>query len=168
MIGENLMFKRLATLSAAALLAAIPALAHEHGKLHDTMEAGQCPHHQAVTSSVDQALALLDEALSAKDPAQMSAKIAEARQQLTEAKGHMAKCQEMCSGMMGEHHGMMGHGDSTAGTAAITDPVCGMPVDPAKATAKSIYKGETYYFCSQEDKEKFDKDPEAYLKKGDA
>jgi YHS domain-containing protein len=167
------MFKRLATLSAAALLAAVPVLAHEHGEDHGKMEAGQCPHHQAVTSSVDQALALLDEALAAKDPAQMSAKIAEARQQLAEAKDHMAECQEMCSGMMGghgEHHGMMDHGDPAAGTAAkdLTDPVCGMPVDPAKATAKSVYKGETYYFCSQADKEKFDKDPETYLKKGDA
>ena len=40
-----------------------------------------------------------------------------------------------------------------------------MSIDPKTATAKTVYAGKTYYFCSKVDKEKFDKDPEAYLKK---
>lgn len=169
------MFKRLATLSAAALLAAVPVLAQDHD--HGKMEAGQCPHHQAVAAAVDQAMTLLDAAAAEKDPAAMSAKVAEARKQLAEAKGHMAQCQEMCSKMKGHeghgmmnHGGMMHHGDAgtaaTGATAKVKDPVCGMEVDPATAAAKSVYAGKTYYFCSQEDKDKFDKDPETYLKKG--
>src|SRR5213082_2524098 len=33
--------------------------------------------------------------------------------------------------------------------------VCGMDVDP-KIAQKSVYKGETYYFCSNDDKKTFD------------
>lgn len=42
--------------------------------------------------------------------------------------------------------------------ATERDPVCGMFVDP-KTSPKSEYEGQTYYFCSLEDKERFDKDP---------
>jgi transcriptional regulator GlxA family with amidase domain len=34
-------------------------------------------------------------------------------------------------------------------------PVCGMDVDP-KSAAKSVFKGKTYYFCSDDDKKTFD------------
>ncbi|MDX1251542.1 MAG: YHS domain-containing protein [Gammaproteobacteria bacterium] len=30
----------------------------------------------------------------------------------------------------------------------VTDPVCKMDVDPAKAAAKVEYAGQVYYFCS--------------------
>jgi Cu+-exporting ATPase len=42
------------------------------------------------------------------------------------------------------------------------DPVCGMTVDEKTAAAKSEYKGQTYYFCMQGCKRKFDADPERY------
>jgi YHS domain-containing protein len=41
------------------------------------------------------------------------------------------------------------------------DPVCGMQVDTAKAL-KSEYKGKTYYFCSRQCKDSFDKNPAQY------
>ena len=41
------------------------------------------------------------------------------------------------------------------------DPVCGMYVDP-KTALKSTHEGKDYYFCSAEDKAKFDKDPGAF------
>jgi P-type Cu+ transporter len=44
----------------------------------------------------------------------------------------------------------------------VTDPVCGMVIEPAKAAAETTYRGQTYYFCSQECKAKFDKDPQKY------
>jgi YHS domain-containing protein len=46
------------------------------------------------------------------------------------------------------------------------DPVCKMTVEPAKAAAQSTYRGETYYFCAVGCKQKFDRDPEAYLAGG--
>lgn len=44
------------------------------------------------------------------------------------------------------------------------DPVCGMQVDPAKAAGSSQYNGTTYYFCSPGCKQKFDRDPQQYVK----
>jgi Cu+-exporting ATPase len=58
------------------------------------------------------------------------------------------------------HQHPQGHEHGT-----ILDPVCGMKIDPKKAAAKSVYAGKAYYFCSNEDKAKFEKDPEKYLKK---
>ena len=49
--------------------------------------------------------------------------------------------------------------------ATVTDPVCGMQIDPAKAAGKSDYKGKTYYFCSDHCKKTFDDNPEAVLNK---
>lgn len=45
------------------------------------------------------------------------------------------------------------------------DPICGMTVDEKTAKYKSEYKGRQYYFCAQGCKDKFEKDPEAALKK---
>ena len=44
------------------------------------------------------------------------------------------------------------------------DLVCGMDVDEKKATAKSDYKGKTYYFCAPGCKRAFDANPEKYIK----
>ncbi len=42
------------------------------------------------------------------------------------------------------------------------DPVCGMTVDEKSAKFKSEHMGKTYYFCSQECKTSFDKNPMKY------
>jgi transcriptional regulator GlxA family with amidase domain/YHS domain-containing protein len=42
--------------------------------------------------------------------------------------------------------------------------VCGMDVDP-KIAAKSVYKGTTYYFCSNDDKKTFDAAPDKFATK---
>ena len=41
-------------------------------------------------------------------------------------------------------------------------PVCGMAVDPATAP-KSVYRGKTYYFMTEEHKKQFEADPEQIL-----
>jgi putative intracellular protease/amidase/YHS domain-containing protein len=41
-------------------------------------------------------------------------------------------------------------------------PVCGMDVDPATAP-KSVFKGTTYYFCSDDDKKTFDVAPDKFV-----
>jgi len=46
----------------------------------------------------------------------------------------------------------------------MTDPVCGMDVNEKSAAAKSEYKGQTYYFCSMQCKQQFDKNPQTYAK----
>ena len=69
-----------------------------------------------------------------------------------------AKCDgDCCKKMMGDH------GSTVAAEAAkVKDPVCGMEVDPAKAE-KIEKNGKTYYFCSKNCKEKFEKNPAQYM-----
>jgi len=46
------------------------------------------------------------------------------------------------------------------------DPVCGMNVNPKEAQVakrKSVYRGETYYFCSDQCEQAFDANPGRYL-----
>ena len=50
------------------------------------------------------------------------------------------------------------------------DPVCGMEVDQSKAKARgrtAEYQGQVYYFCSDDCKKKFDKEPARYAWKSD-
>ena len=43
------------------------------------------------------------------------------------------------------------------------DPVCKMKIDK-NVHFKSVYKNKTYYFCAENCKKTFDKDPEKYAK----
>lgn len=47
----------------------------------------------------------------------------------------------------------------------MKDPVCGMDVNPNQAVAKSEHSGQTYHFCSQGCKQKFDENPNQYVNK---
>ena len=164
--------------AAAALVLSTPAFAHsEQGA------GAQCPHHKNSETAVTQALSLLDRAKT-QEGDQAKFAVEQARQQLVEAQKHMAACEEMCAaqGSHEGHGGHAGHGQAQGGhdhaghgTAAaadqakkelVADPVCGMKIDPKTAAAKSVYAGKTYYFCSQDEKAKFDGNPEKYLKKG--
>src|SRR5690606_34242175 len=57
--------------------------------------------------------------------------------------------------------------DPAAGVAThsrtVTDPVCGMSVDPARAAGSHSHDGTTYYFCSTSCAAKFAADTEKYL-----
>jgi Cu+-exporting ATPase len=44
------------------------------------------------------------------------------------------------------------------------DPVCGIMVDKDPNLSVN-YKGETYYFCSKADMEKFKQEPEKYVRR---
>jgi len=47
----------------------------------------------------------------------------------------------------------------------VRDPVCLMELDPRDAKAVAEYKGRSYYFCSEQCKEKFMARPETFLDK---
>ena len=51
----------------------------------------------------------------------------------------------------------------SGGGARVTDPVCGMAVDPATATARHEHAGVTYHFCCEGCRRKFAADPQRYL-----
>jgi Cu+-exporting ATPase len=50
-------------------------------------------------------------------------------------------------------------------TTAVKDPVCGMDIETATAAGRTEHKGQTYYFCASQCKEKFDLTPEQYVGK---
>jgi len=50
-------------------------------------------------------------------------------------------------------------------SAPATDPVCGLKVDPA-TTPQATYRGRTYFFCSVQHQQLFQKNPAKYLPKG--
>ena len=45
----------------------------------------------------------------------------------------------------------------------VRDPVCGLMVEKDPELS-AVYKGQTYYFCSKADRDKFKKNPEKYAK----
>lgn len=49
-------------------------------------------------------------------------------------------------------------------TELVEDLVCGMVLPIEKMPFKSTYKGKVYYFCSQGDKQIFDKYPNRWIK----
>lgn len=46
----------------------------------------------------------------------------------------------------------------------VTDPVCGMRIDPETAFSKIEHEGRVVYFCSKMCEEEFKKNPKKYLK----
>ncbi|MEX0878893.1 MAG: YHS domain-containing protein [Thermoanaerobaculia bacterium] len=145
----------------------------------DEMMKGCREHHASVMKARDDAAAALARAKQANSMDEMRKDIEQAEKSLGEMKSRMSACTGMMDrmggmhggmmsgkGMMGEK-GMMGGGmmssEKKAG-AKVTDPVCGMEVDPKTAPSAS-YNGKTYYFCSPEDKTKFEEIPQQYLNK---
>ncbi|WP_370647429.1 heavy metal translocating P-type ATPase [Polymorphobacter sp. PAMC 29334] len=54
-------------------------------------------------------------------------------------------------------------GKAAESAATVTDPVCGMAVDPAKTAHHAEHAGQTYHFCSAGCLTKFVANPNAYL-----
>lgn len=48
--------------------------------------------------------------------------------------------------------------------ATVTCPVCGMQIESGEAAGRREYKGQTYYFCSENCLELFSANPSEYLK----
>jgi Cu+-exporting ATPase len=58
--------------------------------------------------------------------------------------------------------------DATAEPAAtVTDPVCGMQIDPSSAAAHVTHEGRTVYFCSPGCRDAFVADPDRYVVRSD-
>lgn len=64
-------------------------------------------------------------------------------------------------------HSSHAHGDHrSAGKGTVSDPVCGMAVDPATSQHRFDYRGDVYHFCSAGCQAKFAADPKQYLDSG--
>jgi Cu+-exporting ATPase len=88
----------------------------------------------------------------AAEPAKYLEKTQAPQAQATSAPAHG------CCGGHANHHG------SDNGTK-VTDPVCGMSVDPATSKHRFDHHGQTFHFCSAGCRTKFAADPAKYLEK---
>nr|WP_181716046.1 heavy metal translocating P-type ATPase [Cryobacterium sp.]QJS06322.1 copper or silver-translocating P-type ATPase [Cryobacterium sp.] len=62
-----------------------------------------------------------------------------------------------------EENPMTNHNDNPSDpTTLVTDPVCGMKIDPTMAAATREHEGTTFYFCSTGCADTFDADPHRY------
>lgn len=52
--------------------------------------------------------------------------------------------------------------NATHSAALVTDPVCGMQIDPQTAVTTREHDGTTFYFCSHGCAAAFDADPHRY------
>jgi P-type Cu+ transporter len=59
-------------------------------------------------------------------------------------------------------------GAGTADATLVTDPVCGMKVDPATSKHRLEHGGQTFHFCSANCRTKFEAEPGKYLNKAAA
>jgi Cu+-exporting ATPase len=50
----------------------------------------------------------------------------------------------------------------------VSDPVCGMQIETAKASATELYQGKAYYFCSESCHSQFNREPSRYDKREEA
>ena len=55
------------------------------------------------------------------------------------------------------------HSHGQTGSKSVTDPVCGMAVDPHSTPHRHIHAGRPYYFCSAGCRSRFAADPQKYL-----
>lgn len=164
----------LSVLTAVVFVLGTAALAGAHEKktgkaTGEMMGCGE--HHSAAMKASDQVNVHLAEAKRSSTIAEMRRHVEMAQASMAEMEKHASMCMEMMhkphGGMEGHQKGAMGGmmSDKSASPATkVIDPVCGMEVDPATAL-KATYAGKTYYFCSEDERAKFQKNPEQYTRK---
>ncbi|MFC2170204.1 YHS domain-containing protein [Acidobacteriota bacterium] len=75
--------------------------------------------------------------------------------------GHMGSHESHMESHQGNHHS-----EEQAENKAV-DPVCGMKIKKSDAKATPEFDGKSYYFCTEECKEKFEENPEEFVKESE-
>lgn len=77
----------------------------------------------------------------------------------------MVACHLLMGGMNhGNKEHDMNNAKNTSAASYAKDPVCGMAVEISTGSFQSAWNTKTYYFCSKEDKDKFELKPDEYVK----
>lgn len=147
----------------------------------DGMMKGCRDHCQRTSASMKSLAQSIEQAKQSNDPAKMRAALDQAQKPLNDMTEHMSMCMNMMDmmermhgkggkegmgGMMsGGHMGMMQGQQELkfAASVAELDKLCGTRPDP-KTAPRATYQGRTYYFCSDDDRAAFQKNPAKYVK----
>lgn len=148
------MIKRFGIVFAAAIIAVVTfAFADGSGGKSDQAhgcKAACAEHHSAAMKASDEIGKHLAEAKGSATVAEMRTHVEMAETSMNEMKKHMSMCMESC-GIHAEKKAL----------GTVVDPVCGMEIDTTAAVT-ATHQGKTYYFCTEENKAKFLKDPGRY------
>jgi len=68
----------------------------------------------------------------------------------------------------GAHEHFAAAASPPTGASVVTDPVCGMTVDPQTSKHRFEYQGQTFHFCSARCRERFAAEPGKYLQGAEA
>lgn len=190
--------RRILALAFAVGLPAAAAAQHQEHQTPGPQEAASSRDAAACAEGARQVLELvarssatLDAARQTNSAAEMRPAIERLQALLGEVKARLESCQRVPAEMAGqqaaaEHtayqapgasaaaarpqaatdQAKRGHAMPAAPPEAGIDPVCGMSVSEARHKAE--YEGQTYYFCSETDRQKFLASPEKYLQKTSA
>ena len=167
---------------------AAPAMAQHEGHQVPAQQAANAPAAELVAACVaaqrhvsslaDGVNGRLEDARQSNSPQQIRAALADVQAALVEIRTRAAACSPLqaASQPADPHAGHTMPSPAKSGQPPpkpapeskaekeTIDPVCGKTVDPGKALS-TAYRGKTYYFCSAEDRLKFIRNPETYLKK---
>lgn len=172
-------FVNVAMMASVIALAAPAAAQHQGHTMPGTQpqapeQAAACAQNQQqISALIDQVSERIEDARQTNHPSEMRAAIADLQGALATTKRLLQPCAALAAAPAGQPGGHSMEGGTSGPptmnpgsrpASAETDPVCRMKVDPAQAP-KATYKGRDYYFCSHQDREKFLKDPDAYLQK---
>jgi YHS domain-containing protein len=135
---------------------------------------------QQALGTVDAALQRLEAARQTNSASEMRAAVADVQAALGAIRSQLAPCRASASPAASSHEHQAPAAPGTPVSqpgppapapgmvqptpAQAVDPVCSMKVDP-KTAPKADYRGKTFYFCSESDRQLFLKDPAKYVKK---
>ena len=157
------------SLAAVFVLSAVPLA----GTRQSRENAGQAHPHEvsefaaASREQCDLAMAsvadiarLIDEARRVSDVTKSRAALAAAARSVTEVRQHLGSCTDILK-LLPRTAGRRTLPFTTS-TATVLEVVCSAQMDPAAIPA-ARHEGQQYYFCSEADRDEFQKDPTRFL-----
>ena len=121
-------------------------------------------HHQQIMSGLDGMARDMERAHRSNDTARMREALDQSSRQLREMRAQMQANMRDMRGMRDRMGSMMGGGAGPAVAARQQyQQGCGKPLDPRTAP-QAAYQGQLFYFCSEDEKRQFERNPEQFLK----
>ena len=114
---------------------------------------------QLAMASADDIARLVADARRSADVTQIHASLDAAARAVREVRQHLGSCADILKLMPQTGKRTLRF---TTTTATLLEVVCGVKMDPATAPTVT-HEGQPYFFCSEPDREEFQKDPARFL-----
>ncbi len=133
---------------------------HEGHEMGQATANGECLAQAKESLRIVESASLrLEEARQTNSPQRMRAAMDDLQAALAEVRTQLTLCVKPAT----KTGPGAGNSSPQAPAGKAIDPVCGTEVNPASAP-KATWEGKTYFFCSEADKAKFEKNPKSFVK----